>query len=127
MGGKDKYSMTGDKFSNSKEKMRVQKSVRHSMIVSPSKKRFESILEQPENSGNNEVLNDIKSQLSQLLNKKDTDKRKSKDREYYKEQINQMKFTICELEQELNIKQQYISNLEVQVKNLNSENSFKKE
>lgn len=97
------------------------------MIVSPSKKRFESILEQPENSGNNEVLNDIKSQLSQLLNKKDTDKRKSKDREYYKEQINQMKFTICELEQELNIKQQYISNLEVQVKNLTSENSFKKE
>jgi hypothetical protein len=38
-----------------------------------------------------------------------------------------MKFTICELEQELNIKQQYISNLEIQVKNLTSDNDFKKE
>lgn len=46
--------MTGDKFSNSKEKMR------HSVIGTPSKKRFDRILEQPD-SGNNEVLNDIKS------------------------------------------------------------------
>lgn len=91
MGGNEKYSMTGDKFSNSHEKMR------HSVIGTPSKRRFEKIIEQPD-MGNSEVLNDIKSQLSLLLNKKDTEKRKSKDREHYKDQINQLKFTICELE-----------------------------
>ena len=67
------------------------------MPITPSKKRFEQILDQ-QDLGNSVVLNDIKSQLSQLLNKKDTEKRKSKDREYYKDQINEMKLTICDFE-----------------------------